>query len=214
MKQSYPGSTMSVNKSNTDFSLKMSRKAPQFLDENGMAMEHDPLAETWKSLSEAFSRLHGQRLVELMTVMLGSIPKDEKVILEWEHDERSFFYLRFSNGWSLGAWTENDQPNQHRFNHQSTAMAPEWFPRDEPGIDRWKHWHNLLHCYCIDQRVDNLALERLQKLSDKLGGFSQKDLPRIQKALVGAEWGSSLEYMEIAGATAEPTAKPGPRRRI
>lgn len=203
---------MGIKKSNSDFSLQMSRKAPKFLDENGMALQHDSLAETWKALSEAFSRLHGQRLVELMTAMLGEIPKDEKIILEWEHDEQSLFYLRFSNGWALSAWTEDVQLKPSQGN--TSEIAPVWFPRDKIGLNRWLHWHNLLHCYCIDPHVDTLAFDRLQKLSDRLGGFSAKDLSAIQQALVGDEWSSSLEYMEIAGATATPTAKPGPRRRI
>lgn len=206
---------MSVEKSNTEFSLQMSRKAPKFLDANGMAKNEDPLAQTWEALAEAFSRLHGQRLVELMSVMLSEMPTKEKVILEWENDERSFFYFRFSNGWSLGEWTENaNEPNTQRWEHTSTKVAPTWFPRDKVGLERWKHWHNLLCSYTIDSKVDHLAQDRLEKLSQRLGGLSKKDLPAIEAALVGTEWSSSLEYMELSNTTAKPVAKSAPKRRI
>lgn len=202
---------MSIEANNQDFSMKVSRKAPRFLDDNGMPLTDDTLNTTWEALSEAFSRLHGQRIYELMHALLHEVPKDEKVILEWEGDEIYLFYLRFCNGWSLSAYTDDCDFPAERHEHRSDAVAPAWFPRTQDGLVKWKTWHNYLHNYSINASVDAIVFNRLYALSDQKGGLSRKDLPDIEHALVGPEWGSSLEYMEISAQT-NPGAKKHPTK--
>lgn len=206
---------MSIDANNQDFSMKVSRKAPRFLDDNGIPLADDPLKTTWEALSEAFSRLHGQRIYELMHAILHEVPEKEKIILEWEGDEIYLFYLRFSNGWSLSAYTEKCDLAAERLDHRSSEGAPAWFPRTQDGLVKWKTWHNYLHNYSINASVDAIVFNRLYALNDQKGGLSRKDLPEIERALIGPEWGSSLEYMEISAQTTQSAKKsPVKSRRI
>lgn len=188
----------------TAFSLHISRQAPPLLDKNGERLPEDPLAETWKQLREAFSRLHGQRLVEVMEHLFKAMPPGEKIWMDWQHDERADFFLRFSNGWCLGEGCGSADEQSFSWQH-TEEHAPKWFGRDEATLNRWRQWHSLLHQYTIDPGVDGDAQKRLHDLSTKCNGLSTKDLPLIRKTLLGPVWGSSLDFVRLDGAL-EPGA--------
>lgn len=194
------------------FGVRVSRQAPRWLDKKGQPLTPDPLAAAWTEMTEAFSRLHGQRLVELMTHLFAQMPAGESVALNWFHDESSCFYLEFSNGWRLTDETQSvrDQP---WWDSRSTQEAPNWFPRSKQGLNQWKRWHNLLHCYSISSEVDGLAQERLHDLSEALGGLQAKDLPRIREVLTGERWQALAQQgvLDAALPASPPSRKKTPR---
>lgn len=190
------------------------KKAPAFLDRHGMMIEPDPLANAWKQLQAHFTQLHGQRLVELMATIFRYMPEDERIALEWEDDEISCFYLRFSNGWSFGEHLENpDEPCRERCEHRSPATAPEWFPRDAQGMAQWKQWRNLLSITTIGAGVDEVALEALEALSKRKGGLSRDDLQEIAQTLVREDWQACLDQAALAERTPSPR-RATPRARL
>lgn len=209
---------LKIDLGDRDLFLQLSRRAPAFLNAKGKPFAKDPVKETYDELRQAFSRLAGQRMLEVATAALMEMPENEKIVLEWEHDEASNFYLRFSNGWSLALWTGVnglEKPCDGRFEHKNEAGAPAWFPRSEAGLNRWKVWMTLLINTGIDDEVDALARERLQEFSDQHTGLSRKDLPLIAQALVGEEWQSALNSIELQdGAPAIAGARKGRSRRI
>lgn len=206
---------------NEEFSLRISARAPKFLDTNGHAPDQkdDPLAQTWNRLTEAFSRLHGQRLYEVMERMFHEMPEDERVYLYWYSDESQSFHLLFSNGWAFDTFVRKvsdlnrpNSPYMNPFGEDNKSSAPKWMERKAATIDRWSQWWNLLHCWQVGPEVDHKAQERLQAL-DGGKGLSRADLPRIREALVGTQWQSSLDYIELATGTPPGDPKAGMGRR-
>lgn len=200
---------------NDAFVLRIARKAPALLKANGRQQTEDVVAQAWEQTKEAFSRLHGQRLLEVMKAMFDAIPKGERIWLEWEEDEQSYFYLRFSNEWSIGNQPiDPDKPNCSRWEHATDNVAPKWFPRDGHGIDAWDDWYNILHQSTIDPQVDALAQKRLMEAVGS-GGVTLEDLPRIKLALLGPDWATALARVDINAATAAaPTPRAGKKNRL
>lgn len=202
---------MSSDYSRTDL---LPRKAPRFLDDEGRRRDSDELALAWQELKQHFIQLHGQRLVELMGMVFSHMPENERIWPEWEQDENYHFFLRFSNGWSMGEYTETpDEPCRDRFDHRNEAVAPDWFPRDTEGFSLWVHWYSLLNRTTISAEVDATPLNTLEALAKRKQGLGRGDLPDIAQALVGAEWQACLEQMDLAEHTAA-VGRATPRARL
>ena len=143
--------------------------------------------------------------MEVMEALFQAMPAGEKIWMDWACDETTEFFLRFSNGWSLGQHTSNpEEPETMNWEHPGSLGAPAWFPRSRSGLLRWKQWHSLLHCYTIDPGVDGLAQERLHALAEKRGGLSAQDLPLIRETLVGPVFGAGLASIRLDEALDPP----------
>lgn len=196
------------------FSMHVARKAPKFLDESGDRLEDDPLKAVWDNMREAFSRLHGQRILEVMEHVFAAMPAGEKIWMDWVSDESSEFFLRFSNGWSLANYTNSADEESSNWSFPGPAAAPAWFPRDDDDLHRWMRWHSILHQWTIDPSVDGLAQQRLHELCVEQDGLGKDDLPLIKATLLGPEWSSTLDFIEINAQVAQAPATKKPKRRM
>jgi hypothetical protein len=192
--------------------LQVARKAPQFLNENGAPMSKDELATLWGDIVETFSRLHGQRLIEVMKHIFKSMPNGEKIRMSWVSDEVSEFFIIFSNDWALCETTEDADEASHNWNLPTKNLAPIWFPRDVESLDKWIFWHSMLSQWTIDANVECKSQKRLHELCKTRDGLCSDDMPLIRATLLGPEWSAALDLDEMSGRVlGGETVKPSRR---
>lgn len=202
MSTSPPLHRLAIHPDTAAASIELALVPPPWLDaRTRLASSPDPVRQAWDETVEAFVHLQALRTIELLRTIVSAMPPGEELVLEWEYDEVSTLWLRFANGWQAAdsQLAEPDVPT-FRYLGEKEATAPDWYPRDAAGLQRWKHWHNLLSCWSVSPEVHGKVDERLEQGLDAVGRvLSEKTLPPLEKALLSGSWAAALEASRLAG---------------